>query len=918
MSDAPIVGSVAFELRVTKAKVKADLEAAKREAQDAARQASDALDKGLSDGADKGAKKAAKSMGEAAGAGKTAGEEIRNAMSKAGAEIGDAVERGTKKAKRELDDLARKAKQIQLPAPTIPTSETHRLDTNPINGVQSWVPLGFDKESRVDRNARMGIAPAPGSYAPVPAISAPEVKKTAEEVEKLTENLDGLAKKTGQADVAGRDMTRSSGLLAAGLTGIATAAAAVTFKAIFDGAREAARVGAEIANTADSLGIGVVRLQELRFAADETRTPIAALEGGLGRLKQLLQDFRAGTADRDLKPIFDQMGISAADIAKLDDADGFLRLIAERIKNVGNEAKQADVLGQLGIAGLANLTKDGVDELDRLGGAARDTGVVLNQELIESLRQADDKMRVSGQQIDALRVQAFAPLVGVIGDAASAALNYANEMDKVAKKSPGWVNAIRQGLLALPGGIGNLAMPIFNNLTYPFRERGRTPLPAEQPSAPDVDGGGYAPPRAPRTPRARASGPSAAEQAKRLADIRTEMAASVELTVARLNRDTDLIESLERQAEIRQRIRQLEAAGVTSATAQAEAADLQLKIDEARSAVKAREAEEQQKAVASAELVHRIDVARLSGNEELLRQLSDERAIEERTEFWIRQKLTAENARLVAKRELAELEAASAGSAERAARAEQKRHDLEIAQARGDFATASRLGNEAEIDRRAESYYRNGRGTISRETARARAEQEVAELNAALREGDLRESFRYEFTDAMRAAIDGDIGSAFERLADRFRTRLLDNLADGIFDLLKGARSSGGSGGGGWLASISNIFSRLPKFATGGSILPGGSGGIDSQLVAFWKSPGEQVDIYDPASARGGARIASSGGAYFDLRGAVMTDDLLRQMNRIGQVQSDRAYGRSMTDAPKLTMAQTARQQQSAAGRKRR
>lgn len=53
------------------------------------------------------------------------------------------------------------------------------------------------------------------------------------------------------------------------------------------------------------------------------------------------------------------------------------------------------------------------------------------------------------------------------------------------------------------------------------------------------------------------------------------------------------------------------------------------------------------------------------------------------------------------------------------------------------------------------------------------------------------------------------------------------------------------------IANISNIRSQKPpSFRTGGSMVVGGSGGIDSQLVQFNASPGEHVSINTPAEAR--------------------------------------------------------------------
>lgn len=74
--------------------------------------------------------------------------------------------------------------------------------------------------------------------------------------------------------------------------------------------------------------------------------------------------------------------------------------------------------------------------------------------------------------------------------------------------------------------------------------------------------------------------------------------------------------------------------------------------------------------------------------------------------------------------------------------------------------------------------------------------------------------------------------------------------------LLYGDASQGGTSSG----LLGGLFSFLPKFASGGTIMPGGSGGIDSQLVQFYKSPTERVDITNPGQSVGGG----SGGAVIN------------------------------------------------------
>ncbi len=59
------------------------------------------------------------------------------------------------------------------------------------------------------------------------------------------------------------------------------------------------------------------------------------------------------------------------------------------------------------------------------------------------------------------------------------------------------------------------------------------------------------------------------------------------------------------------------------------------------------------------------------------------------------------------------------------------------------------------------------------------------------------------------------------------------------------------SGGSGFLSGVDDFFSGLFGFANGGRIMPGGIGGSDSQVVAFKKSPEEDVLIRTPSQQKG-------------------------------------------------------------------
>lgn len=179
---------------------------------------------------------------------------------------------------------------------------------------------------------------------------------------------------------------------------------------------------------------------------------------------------------------------------------------------------------------------------------------------------------------------------------------------------------------------------------------------------------------------------------------------------------------------------------------------------------------------------------------------------------------------------------------------------------------------------------------------------------------DFADSFAYGMEDAMR----GDWKSLLQNFAADALNNAFKSAGRTLFDFFQKGM---GNGGGGWDFSrigsaAMSVLGKLPGFANEGTLRPSGASGIDSQLVSFWKSPREQVDIYNPN--RGGSGGRGGGGNYFDLRGALTTQDIINQMNQIGRTSEDRAYSRAVKDVPALAQSQTAKQQQHTVGRRRR
>ena len=118
------------------------------------------------------------------------------------------------------------------------------------------------------------------------------------------------------------------------------------------------------------------------------------------------------------------------------------------------------------------------------------------------------------------------------------------------------------------------------------------------------------------------------------------------------------------------------------------------------------------------------------------------------------------------------------------------------------------------------------------------------------------------------AETNKEMGAAGGKAASNFGG-LFKNMAGGV-------ASAVGSGIGSFLG---NAFADLLGFQHGGSFKVGGSGGRDSQLVAFKASPRERVSVETPGqqSRQGGSNVT-----YIDARGVDPG-----QMSRLIQVVKD-------------------------------
>lgn len=179
---------------------------------------------------------------------------------------------------------------------------------------------------------------------------------------------------------------------------------------------------------------------------------------------------------------------------------------------------------------------------------------------------------------------------------------------------------------------------------------------------------------------------------------------------------------------------------------------------------------------------------------------------------------------------------------------------------------------------------------------------------------DFADSFAYGLEDAMR----GDWKSMLQNFAADALNNAFKSAGRTLFDFFQ---KSMGNGGGGWDFSkigsaAMSVLGKLPGFANEGTLRPSGAGSIDSQLVSFWKSPREQVDIYNPNGSGSGGRGGGGDSYYFS--GNLMTPEFWAKVQSDIQAGEQRSNHWAATNVPGLAQSQTAKQQQHAVGRRRR
>lgn len=423
------------------------MEAARREVEEASKRTEASLAEIVGTGTAKGAKKGADALKDTGAAGVQAGDAIRESMRKAGEEVASSVSAGAQKAKAELDALARKAKEVQqvkLSAPTIPTEATHRLETNPINGAQSWVPKGVG-------------GPAAGGSSGL-NITAPELKQTTEATKELTEALDGVKPSADNAAEGLGGVSRGGVMAGLGIAALVGTAVLVA-KTMWDMGRAAMQSAGEIADSAKKIGVSTDALQEWRFVAVKSGEDAKAADGAIGSFAEKLA-LAGSRLSKEAMKDFGALGFKPEQLKSFKSTEEALDAVIDRIGALKSESDRAAIAERLGLGPLGVAIRAGADEVANLRDEAHQLGAVMSADVVARGAEAQSQFETLSRVIDIQLKTAFVDLapvivqaISLVNDLAKALSDALQEWKNLEAKSLSGLKAHRDNLQARKDGI---------------------------------------------------------------------------------------------------------------------------------------------------------------------------------------------------------------------------------------------------------------------------------------------------------------------------------------------------------------------------------------------------------------------------------------------------------------------------------
>lgn len=406
-----------------------------------------------------------------------------------------------------------------------------------------------------DSGKKMWAEIASGSKQANPALRA--VNAVSREVQGAAEDLAAQSGRVGSA------------LSAMGPYGVAAAAAlgAVAIAAVR--AREAMQWGATLTDQAAALGVSTSALQEFRFVAEDLGASAPAMETTLGALNKVIGAIRTGIGDGKFIEALTSIGFTPDQIASLTDGGDLLSAVADKIAATGDIARATRIADALGIdRELVPALMRGSEAMEASKQKARELGLVLEDDLVRGLDEANREAEIAEQRIGMELRRAFLDAAPAIAAASSALADFIGWARRAS--TDGGVERLNElmGRLNPVYGLARRGVRHFSDQSLieslrvtpeMMQEFLRSPSRSSLPPVPRVSAGGTG-----GAGRRSAGGSSARPEGIRgerydridivSADEIQRMQLAMQLETARIAKNEQLIAQLERELELRELI----------------------------------------------------------------------------------------------------------------------------------------------------------------------------------------------------------------------------------------------------------------------------------------------------------------------------------------------------------------------------
>lgn len=701
------------------------------------------------------------------------------------------------------------------------------------------------------------------------------------------------------ANTAATGISKSMGFIKASVAGLVAGLSIGLFTSVVKGALEYAGSLQEVAT---QVGVTAKELQTLRYAAGQNGVSTEQLETAMAKLTVTMSKANAGS--EKAQKAYKAVGVELSDL-KTKSKSEILGQIADEMLKTGGAAKNAAagvaIMGKgfLAMAPLLDLGSAGISELSL---AAEKLGIVLSDEQIAKADETADKL-------EALKTVLMANIAGAVANNSDAILGLANALVTLINTIPqaiqGWKNMAAEFNAAVFAGVGmekraaeergkyrgpngeTLAGPSVTVALPPAR-----PFVKAKPAGGDINqflaGGGGS------KKAKHAAVDHSAENALRDQNQFDQELRRAQMDVLRAQQD------LSRDYVERTSI------GIAILNAEKSAHDAEMKYQIAL--FKLSKGKQGQSEVQAAQLQAEYDIKDSLERQKLLQEEQEQRQqdVQELTQHdYERRRDVLQSMSAVAETasERREIELQLLKLAYEAKRQalqsiiDTSKDEKAKEDARRDLVNLnSTYGNDRQGVLNStrgplEDYFKSLPDTV------AKADEALQRLQVEGFQGLINSAVA--LTEGFGAAKRSLLSTLTSIVQGILRMRLEAGLASAskggsffkaFLGIASAASGVASSGLGNSIYPVTNgvdPLAPLPPFARGGSFRIRGRKGTDRNLLSLNRVPiarvnyGERIDIAND-NVNGGGR------PYFDLRGAVMTADLLSQMNQIGEVSTGR------------------------------